>query len=101
MPEVTLSIQSVVSAQVWAPFFPPTPFCRVCAAVAFEVPLHHVPPLPSLCCGRAVAGQPPQGREIDPTNLPDLGCPGHGRVPEEVGGLQGSGKVFARRGGAR
>ena len=83
------------------PFFPPTPLCRVCAAVASEVPLHHVPPLPSLCCGRVVAGQPPQRREIDPTNLPDLGCPGHGRVPEEVGGLQGNGKVFARRGGAR
>ena len=82
--------------QYGPPFFPPTPLCRVCAAVASEVPLHHVPPLPSLCCGRVVAGQPPQGRDIDPTNLPD-----HGRVPEEVGGLQGSGKVFARRGGAR
>ena len=30
--------------QYGPPFFPPTPLCRVCAAVASEVPLHHVPP---------------------------------------------------------
>ena len=40
-------------------------------------------------------------KTFNPPCLPHLGCPGDGRFPEEVGGLQGGGKVLTRRAAAR
>ena len=70
--------------------FVPDTILEIYAAVVSRAQLYHIPPLPSLCCGRVVAAQLPQAGQADPPNLPDPWPPGHGRVPKEVGGLQGS-----------
>ena len=41
--------------------FVPDSILEIYAAVVSRAQLYHIPPLPSLCCGRVVAGQLPQG----------------------------------------